>query len=155
MITIFIIAYVICILCAILPLYGFFGLPKNAKELSELKADKNTTKNNTETLAKFKTLVTTLDSLLMEKNLESLYSYNAGQLRELEGEMKTSGSPYEYFVNRVAGLYDKIKKYCETSARTEQLSEENEKMKTTIEENKEKIKKLQDDKEKLQDQLRK
>ena len=40
-ITMFIVAYVICLLCAIIPLYAIFALPEKAKEVAYFKLDKS------------------------------------------------------------------------------------------------------------------
>jgi hypothetical protein len=154
MITMFIVAYIICVLCAIIPLYGFFGLPDKAQKLSYFKVDKNSQKDLKETLANFNSLVTTLDSLLKVENLESRYGTATLELRTLTEGLKKEGNPYYPVFSKIADLYDQIKKYCENSSKAEQLNSDNIKLTKDLDEKKNELDDLKDDMEKLEDQLK-
>ena len=150
----FIVVYVICVLCAIIPLYGIFALPEKAKERSEFQVDKSSMKSQKELLTKFSSLVVTLDSLLKAANLESRYDLAKLEMRTLTEDLKKTENPYFPVFSQVTDLYDKIKVYCETSKKSEELNKENAKLTKDLDEKKKDFDDLKEKMEKLEDQLR-
>jgi hypothetical protein len=156
MITMFIVAYVICILCAIIPLYAIFGLPEKAKEVAYFKLDKKTDNTQKEVLLRFDSLVNTLDSLLKASNPESsTYTATALYMRILTDDQKKARNPYYPVFLNVANLYDQIKGYCENSKKVDNLTKENTTLLKELDELKKEFEDLKDEKVKLEFQLEK
>ena len=155
MITMFIVAYVICILCAIIPLIFIFGLPEKAKDVAYFKGGNNSDNNQKELLMQFDTYVTTLDSLLKAENLGSRYDKGTFMLRMLTDSLKKESNPYNSVLTKFADLYDQIKAYCENSKRVNDLAKENATLKTDIVKKDEALKKLEEEKKALEEKLNK
>lgn len=153
MITMFIVVYVVCILCAIIPLIFIFGLPEKAKDVAYFKVDKKSDNNQKDLLVQFDTYIITLDSLLKAENLESRYGTATIGLRTLTDGLKKERNPYSSVFIKVADLYDQIKVYCERSKKTNDLEKENANLKTEIEKKDEALKKLEEDKKDLEEKL--
>ena len=154
-ITMFIVAYVICLLCAIIPLYAIFALPEKAKEVAYFKLDKRSDNTQKEILLRFDSLVVTLDSLLTAANLESRYTTTAGYLRILTDNQKKARNPYYPVFLHVADLYDQIKGYCENSKKVDNLTKENISLQKELDDKKKEFDDLKKEKDKLEIQLEK
>ncbi len=121
LITIFIVVYLICIACALVPMIMLFGLPENVKHNPTLQLGKSTEKQQKEVLEKYQTLIDTLEGLLKENKLGSDYRLAVDKLNLLAEEVKESGNPYHPVFKRVSYLYESFEKAADNYATIDEL----------------------------------
>jgi hypothetical protein len=120
-ITIFIVIYVICIACALVPLIMLFGLPDNVTKNTALQLGKSNEKQQKETLEKYDSLVASLETMLKENKVKADYRLAVDEMNRLSENVKKSGNPYHVVFKRVTYLYDEFEKTADKLATIDTL----------------------------------
>jgi hypothetical protein len=135
----FIIFYVICILCALIPLYYLFNV--NGEISKRISVSGVSSKKQNESLEKFLKVITNVDKRLASDKIDNDYKAMVFDLLEIaRNDSIKENNVYDPLLLKIARLYEKIQFYSQIDIRTER------------DELKAKLKELQDKYDKLNDE---
>jgi hypothetical protein len=149
----FMLIYIICILCAIVPLYYLFNIPGIA--LQKLKVSEMSVKSQKDKIDHYQLIMTDLDKYLAENKLEKEYRKCVDDLYSIAKDSIDEKNLYKPLFIKITDLYEMIEKINEGGGKAEidKLKEENEKLATEKKELEKDVKTLE--KENLQLMLNK
>jgi len=146
--TRFILIYIICLLCAIVPLYYLFNIP--GKVIQKLKVSELSVKSQKIRIDRYQTIMTELDKYLAENKFEKEYTKGVYDLYAFAKDSIDERNLYKPLFIKIADLYEKIEKINSAGGKAdiERLTEENKTLKSDLKDKEREIKSLE--KENLQ-----
>ena len=114
----FILFYVICILCALIPLYYLFNV--NGEMSKRISVSGVSSKKQNETLEKFLKVVSDVDKRLASDKIDNDYKALVFDLFEIaRNDSIKEKNVYNPLLLKIARLYEKIQVYSQIDIRTE------------------------------------
>lgn len=140
----FILIYLICVCCAVIPLYYLFNIPEIA--LNRLKVSEMSVKSQKDKIDRFQVIMKDLDKNLAENKLEKEYRKSVDDLYSISKDSIDEKNLYKPLFIKITDLYEMIEKINEEGGKAEidRLKEENNKLVSENTQLKDKIENLQD-----------
>jgi hypothetical protein len=142
--TRFLLIYIICILCAVVPLYYLFNIPGIA--LQKLKVSEMSVKSQKNRIDRYQSIMTELDKYMAENKFEKEYKKSVYDLYCLAKDSIDEKNLYKPLFIKITDLYGAIEKMNEGGGKADidKLKEENEKLVGENKDMKDKIENLED-----------
>jgi hypothetical protein len=128
--TRFVLIYIICILCAVVPLYYLFNIP--GKAIQKLKVSEMSVKSQKIRIDRYQSIMTEIDKYLAENKFEKEYKKSVYDLYAFAKDSIDEKNLYKPLFIKITDLYQAIEKMNEGSgkAELERLTEENKTLKS-------------------------
>jgi hypothetical protein len=126
----FILVYLICIFCAVIPLYYLFNIPGIA--LQKLKVSEMSVKSQKNKIDHYQSIMSDLDKYLAENKIGKEYTKSVLDLYSIAKDSIDEKNLYKPLFLKITDLYEMIGKINEGGGKAEidKLKEENEKLAT-------------------------
>lgn len=115
--TRFLLVYIICILCAVVPLYYLFSIPDKA--IQKLKVSELSEKKQRKNIERYKEIMVDLDKFLTEKKLEKEYRDCIDVLYRFAKDSVDEKNLYKPLFIKIADLYENLGKMNEGGGKAE------------------------------------
>jgi hypothetical protein len=124
----FILVYLICIFCAVIPLYYLFNIPGIA--LQKLKVSEMSVKSQKNKIDRYQSIMAELDKYLADNKLGKEYTKSVLDLYSIAKDSIDEKNLYKPLFIKITDLYEMIEKINEGGGKAEidKLKEENEKL---------------------------